>query len=713
MMSHDQLYPSPVAIGVQVRRGRSSTVAHGIPASYDRIIRLWVLRVLVTLGGHKNLIGDRGSNDDSIMEYIGLGRFCRRGEFDPGAARAALWAKHEQAESRAAALPVDTALAQNLLWLGEMAGLSPVETELLHFNVLRAQHPALESVLSMLGNITLSGIESLFSKVLGLPMASVRQALRSEGKLSQAGLVRFNLQNRWSFENKVEMLPGLADNLSVRHRNPYQLFSKSFTEAPRASLAMSDYPHLRKDLQILEPFLRDALAFRRTAVNILVHGLPGGGKTQFARMLAKQLGCTLFEVATDGDEGEPLAGELRFRSYRLSQAILQGSAQHLILFDEVEDVFRRSHRDPFAERGNSSGIKGWINRMLEGNPVPTFWVTNSLEAIDQAFIRRFDYVLEIGIPPRSVRAKILDGYLADLPVSSTWKASMAEHEELTPAVVERAAKVVQFLQQDGSGLDSAAALARVMGNTLEAMGCAREPRGNATMVTDYRPEVLNTDCDLAVVKTGLLAHGQGRLCLYGPPGTGKTAFGRYVSEVLDRPLIVKRASDLQSMWVGQAEKNLARMFKEAEQENAVLLLDEADSFLQDRKGAQRSWEISQVNEMLTQMEAFKGIFIASTNLMDTLDEAAMRRFDLKIRFDYLKAEQAWLMFQDMAKRLNLKAEASDQASLRALSLLTPGDFANVVRQTRLRKIESAKELVTRLAAECEVKREGRRKTIGF
>lgn len=88
--------------------------------------------------------------------------------------------------------------------------------------------------------------------------------------------------------------------------------------------------------------------------------------------------------------------------------------------------------------------------------------------------------------------------------------------------------------------------------------------------------------------------------------------------------------------IGVAEKNMAKMFQDAANEGAVLLLDEADTFLQDRKGAQRSWEISAVNEMLTQMESFEGIFIASTNLMSSLDEAALRRFDLKMRFDYLK-----------------------------------------------------------------------------
>lgn len=87
------------------------------------------------------------------------------------------------------------------------------------------------------------------------------------------------------------------------------------------------------------------------------------------------------------------------------------------------------------------------------------------------------------------------------------------------------------------------------------------------------------------------------------------------------PLLIKRASDLMSMWVGENEQNIALAFKEAEQDGALLLIDEVDSFLQDRRGAKNSWEVTLVNEMLTQMEAFSGVFIASTNLMDGLDQA--------------------------------------------------------------------------------------------
>jgi AAA+ superfamily predicted ATPase len=182
---------------------------------------------------------------------------------------------------------------------------------------------------------------------------------------------------------------------------------------------------------------------------------------------------------------------------------------------------------------------------------------------------------------------------------------------------------------------------------------------------------------------------------------------------LDRPLLVKRASDLQSKWVGGTEKNIAAMFQEAKQENAVLLLDEADSFLRERKGAERNWEISQVNEMLTQMETFDGVFIASTNLMDSLDSASLRRFDLKIEFRHLKPDGAWSLFQDTATSLGFELEHSDRLKLVRIRHLTPGDFANVMRQSRLRPITSAAQLLDQLKAEVALKPESRTKSLGF
>ena len=78
--------------------------------------------------------------------------------------------------------------------------------------------------------------------------------------------------------------------------------------------------------------------------------------------------------------------------------------------------------------------------------------------------------------------------------------------------------------------------------------------------------------------------------------------------------------------MGETEQRLAAMFHDAESDGAVLLLDEADSFLQDRRGALRNHEVSEVNELLQGMEHFRGVFICTTNLIERLDQASLRRF---------------------------------------------------------------------------------------
>src|SRR5690606_32926292 len=99
----------------------------------------------------------------------------------------------------------------------------------------------------------------------------------------------------------------------------------------------------------------------------------------------------------------------------------------------------------------------------------------------------------------------------------------------------------------------------------------------------YKPEYVNCKLDLTKVLEGIRECESARICLFGPPGTGKTAYGRWLAKQLDKPLMIKRASDLLSMWVGGTEENIAHAFKEAEDEQAVLLIDEVDSFLQDRR----------------------------------------------------------------------------------------------------------------------------------
>lgn len=232
----------------------------------------------------------------------------------------------------------------------------------------------------------------------------------------------------------------------------------------------------------------------------------------------------------------------------------------------------------------------------------------------------------------------------------------------------------------------------------------------------YQLDYLNPDCDLQqlVAQLKRAPKSVGALCFYGAPGTGKTALAHYLAQEIKLPLHVRRASDILSPYVGETEQKIAQMFKEARQEEALLLLDEADSFLGERKSAKNSWEITAVNEMLTQMERFDGLFICSTNLMQRLDEATFRRFALKIKFDFLKPEQRWQLFLDQAKKFPSSREATYRSSLNTLNNLTPGDFATVRRQTKLLGVTlTADELLKRLIQECKCKSDSGRRPIGF
>jgi len=148
------------------------------------------------------------------------------------------------------------------------------------------------------------------------------------------------------------------------------------------------------------------------------------------------------------------------------------------------------------------------------------------------------------------------------------------------------------------------------------------------------------------------------------------------------------------------------------------LLDEADSFLRDRKNSRHSWETTQVNELLVQMENFKGIFICSTNLMNDLDAAALRRFDFKLEFTYLKTEQAWKLLKgflgDVITPLSPRKNGVLKKQLSALEFLTPGDFAAVKRKlTVMGEMDNVELFIQELKAEVGFKNEDSHRSIGF
>lgn len=687
----------------------------------EPIVKLWILRLLVPLECHRRFIGKCGVESEELATLFELAVDQETDDddaesitaYNPTALRAQIKAQYRKAELDAVSASLPQPLADNIACLAEQIGLSEVECWILAFAVMLRSYRLLDDSADWLGSeLNALRIYHVLSVLLGFPEADIRQAFSNRSVLTQTSLVVID-SHRNSLGRKLDLLSGhFADRLMLESGSPMDWLRDMITPSSAPQLTLGDYPHIQSTLDFLLPYLQQAVANHRRGVNIFIHGTPGTGKTQLTRVLAQHIDCPLYEVTSEDEDGDPIQGEQRLRAFRTAQAFFQNRPAFL-LFDEVEDVFNDGNGF-FGKKSTAQTRKAWMNRLLEENPVPTFWLGNSLHSVDPAFIRRFDWVVELPIPPRAQREHIIRHQCAQV-LTETAIQRMAACEELAPAVVSRAADVMRSLKDQFPVEQLSSAMQQLMEQTLIAQGHAGLSKDDTLRLPAYYdPDLINCDTNLTELVDGIREHGTARLCLFGAPGTGKSAYSRWLAEQLDKPLHVKRGADLLSMWVGGTEKNIARIFAEAEQDNAVLLIDEVDSFLQDRNLSQHSWEITGVNEMLTRMEAYNGVFIASTNRLDNLDAAAMRRFDLKVKFDVLKPAQAWKLLQSYCQTFGLPVpDEHAKNHLQRLENLTPGDFAVLARQHRFRPFKEVTQLVMALEAECALKTPHRRQPIGF
>ncbi|MDZ4801539.1 MAG: ATP-binding protein [Bryobacteraceae bacterium] len=678
--------------------------------------RLWLLRLLVPLGGQRVFVRKESFESDFLAEALGLEHWINPvgNDFNPRTVRAELRRLHTDAEERAQEAKLPRILARNLDRLARLVDLNDVDRQILTFAAYLKTDRLLDDVTDWLGALSSGKLHKVLAVLLDLPEVTVRAALSMNGALTSAGLLSVDRRGNFSLNAKLELLNDrLADHLmSCDDDNLSALFREAVAPSPAPNLEIGDFEHVGRALEILQPYLKCSLDIRRRGVNVFLYGAPGTGKTQLARVLAGALDCETLEVSGENDDGDCVSGERRLRAYRFAQSFF-ARRRALLIFDEVEDVFNDGDNF-FGRKSIAQTRKAWINRTLEENPVPTLWLSNSISCLDPAFVRRFDMVVELPVPSRSYRRRIIGKSCGNLLTAESM-ARIAECESLAPAVVTRAASLIECIADKLPADRIRNAIEYLIDNTLIAQGHPPLAKAGAASLPDtYDPDFIHADADLAMIAEGIGRSRSARLCLYGPPGTGKSAYGRWLADHLGLALHQRRVSDLVSKWVGDTEKNLARAFRDAEREGALLLLDEVDSFLRDRRSAQRSWEVTEVNEMLTQMESYNGVLVATTNLVDDLDQAALRRFDLKVKFHHLRPEQAWsLLARHCAARSLPAPDVGLRSKLSSLHLLTPGDFAAVARQHRFRPVASAAELVEALQAECQIKEGAHRSTIGF
>ena len=601
-------------------------------------------------------------------------------------------------------------LGRNVATLGTSFGLERAERAVLQFKVALLTVPGFDSVVDLIGPVTSGGAADLLAAATGESAARVGEALERTSALIDAGLL-FVAPGTLPVEQKISIHRRLTDLLTGPSLTPRRFADAWLPLAEPPSLTLADYAHLGPTVERLKLLLAAALDRGERGVNVLLHGPTGCGKTELARLLAREVGAELRLAGAEDDNGfSPNIWE-RLGSLSSATRIL-GSSRSLLLFDELEDLFESS-----SGRGSASlrSSKVWFNELLEQSRVPGIWATNAAAAMDPAILRRF--VMAVELPPldearrAAVWVRETGGEL-----SGEEATRLARRFEVNPASITSAIRAARLI---GSGRVDGRVAEEVLAGNVAASGAP--PTKPPPSGLRYEPGLLNASMDLDVLAKRLESAGpsaHATICLHGPPGTGKSEWVRHLAARLQRKIHVHAVSDIESKYVGESETNLARAFERAEQENALLLFDEADSFLLDRRNGHRRWEISLTNEFLQRLEAARGVVACTTNAFDRLDPAVMRRFSIKVGLDYLKPDAAVRLFAvafgPILGALDADATARVGRLLRHVGPFAPGDFATVSRRADLLPEPLTVEvLVEELAQEVAARKGSLAKVAGF
>lgn len=520
---------------------------------------------------------------------------------------------------------------------------------------------------------------SLYSKCIGVSVKNIKALLRCDKKLFSYDIMDSdgNIE-----QDAVDCI--YAGDLNIFFSDVLKKDEKTETYKLNSFSVKNDESELA--LRLLK---------NESSTNLLLYGAPGAGKTEYARALVKQSGLTPYIFKNELEVNDENYNPEKHALSRLNCLLSLSKKDSVIIVDEAESLLstRMYFYEIFSSSGAGYGKKGTVNTMLENSVNKVIWILNYTEPLDESTLRRFTYSIRFKEMSKTMLRNIADSKLNKLNMSDNLHSKLVElcgKYHVTGASVDNMVKTVQGMDLSSKGEELVVSdVQKVLEANSSLLFGKKKMREKVK--DSYDLSILNTstpaeDIVNMVMNAQNFADKNGseesgiRMLFYGLSGTGKTELARYIAEKLNKKICLKRASDIISKWVGESERNIANAFAEAEASGDVLLFDEADSFFQDRANARASWEITQVNEFLTQMEEFSGILICTTNLRTIMDSAMQRRFHILTEFKPLEKSGIEKLLKKFFPAY--KFEFSQIERLSRYDSVTPGDFGVLTEKIR-------------------------------
>jgi len=528
----------------------------------------------------------------------------------------------------------------------------------------------------------------LASFATGLSSIEIRKSLNTTGMLVSSNIIEsidHTGRNFISIDDSIaEYLTGISEKSILERFIKYD---------DGKCLKVEDFFIPVEDTLIIKDILNNG-----QPCSILLYGIPGTGKTEYARSIALQCSERVYTVRY-GDQG---AGSRKNRSFDSDSRLLAlrvaintiSENGGILIVDEAD--FLLNTISSFFESGSPE--KGWLNDLLDNCKARIIWITNKIGSMEESTLRRFSYSLCFKKFNKEQRVSVWNNILKRNPlkkyISSDLVTELSVKYEVNAGAISSS---LNALKQINAGrVIKPEEIQPLLENLLtkHSILLNADIKNNNKLVklTDkYDLSFLNTDIDINAVvhsvkkfndylNNPLNGISNINLLLWGESGTGKTEFAKFIATQTGMGLIIKRSSDLMNMYVGETEKLIRKAFREAEEKKSILFIDEADTFFGSRDRAKASWEISHTNEFLVQMENFNGILICCTNLLEIFDTASMRRFNWKVRFSPVLNKMRIPLYEKYFINNSISLTPKQKKRVSSIEYLTPGHVKAVYQR---------------------------------